>query len=234
MRKFEQLKLNCEDVPIHQEVISADCNNSMSMPRVPTAQDFASTPAIGAASQRELSNGAQDLRPESYQGLVNTSGVPPPDRMSRLLQQHSNLLNTLLEEVSAPKYEIAEGSRSRIKTGIVTTHSREMLQLKEAQYAELPRLGEPTRRYKRMAPPTNPAQPRARHQRPSAPTRKRKASSSPPSAERSPGDAILHLKNESFENDNTEDRAANVVDELLAKWTTLPVPASASQDSFSV
>lgn len=109
---------------MNQDVISADCNDSIPTLRAPTLQGFARPSALGAASQRGLTTGAQKFRSESYQGSYTF--VPPPVGISYLQQQYDNLLRTLLKEVSEPKYEIAEESRSRIKADIVTSHEREM------------------------------------------------------------------------------------------------------------
>lgn len=119
-----------------QGVISADYNNSMPTPQALTAQGIASSSVLGAASQRGLSIRAQDFRPESYQGSYTFT--PPPEGMSWMLQQYSDLLRSLLKEVSEPKYKIAEVSRSRIKDDIVTSHGREMRHTEHFGYSGVP------------------------------------------------------------------------------------------------
>ena len=127
IRRFEQLRVCCEDTPIDPEVVSASYINSMPMLKVPPARGSAGAPAVGAASQEDLITGAQGLGLEDNKRPADfgTSGVFSSDQLSRLLQQYNLLMSTLLAEVSAPKYEIAEDSRSRIKANIVSTHKHE-------------------------------------------------------------------------------------------------------------
>ena len=104
----------------------------MPTPKTPTAHEHASTLAVDAPSQRASSADAKGLDLEPYKG----SDIPSSsssDRLGWLLQQYSNLMRSLLREVSAPNYEIAEESRSRINADIVTTHQREMTILKSVQ-----------------------------------------------------------------------------------------------------
>lgn len=351
---------------MNQDITSPNTDSLIPTLQAATAQGFASSSALGAASQRWLSTGTQDFRPESYQGPYTF--VPPPDGMRWLLQQYDNLLRALLKEVSEPKYEIAEESRSRIKADIFTSHGREMRHTEQVGYSGAPSLAKSSRYDVQQTPTTNPAalnspvhfkstQPlntgpeyysrklsrsppvmtnshdatRSQKEdgRPAQPedqyleiarTRKRKAPGIDHTASRSftiqshfslantvedskakfqdaappmaPGtlncdfseghtpvftshsepqiiplppsgpstfddpDFCRHLRTSAifkrkarrlprrirtpkseYDNDNTEDSAQNVVDRLLATWTTLPVPASRTtfdQDSFSV
>lgn len=126
IRRFEQLRLGCEDTSIDPEVDSESYINLMPMLKAPPARGVAGAPAKGAAGQEDPNTGAQGLSPENTKRPADF-GIS--DQLSRLLQQYSLLMSTLVTEVSAPKYEIAEDSRSRIKSKIVLTHQQEMRRL---------------------------------------------------------------------------------------------------------
>ena len=114
----------------------------MSTPKTLTAREPASTLAVDAPVQRELSADAKGLDRESYKG----SDIPnfsSSDRLGWLLQQYDNLMRTLLREVSAPDYEIAEESRSRIKADIVLTQRREMNTLSRGCWPGIPSFADP-------------------------------------------------------------------------------------------
>ena len=83
---------------------------------------------------------------------LHGSDTSLPNHLSWLQQQYRNLMNTILIEVSAPSYEIADDSRSRIKAEIVTIHIREMQHMEEIQY---PR---PIIRARRVEPMAGPMQ----------------------------------------------------------------------------
>ena len=143
-RKFEQLKLSCDSVPVHPEPILADNYNSMPTPKITTTQGSVEASAVGATSVRGPSTGAQGLGPGPYMGswYFHESDNSLPDQVSRLQQQYRKLMSRLLMEVSAPTYEIADDSRSRIKAEIVTIHIREiehMEQIEESRPASLAR-----------------------------------------------------------------------------------------------
>lgn len=140
---------------MNQDVTSPNTDSLIPTLQAATAQGFASSSALGAASQRWLSTGTQDFRPESYQGPYTF--VPPPDGMRWLLQQYDNLLRALLKEVSEPKYEIAEESRSRIKADIVTSHGREMRPMEQVGYSGAPSLAKSSRYDVQQTPTINPA-----------------------------------------------------------------------------
>ena len=140
MRKFERLKLSCEEAPVDQELVSTDGSSSTPMPKAPKIPKVASAPAVDASSQNEQSADAPRLDPELYKGS-NIPSFSSPDRLAWLMQQYSNLLRTLLREVSAPNYEIAEESRSRIRADIILTQRREMDTLSQVYSPGLPSLG---------------------------------------------------------------------------------------------
>ena len=144
-RKFEQLKLSCDNVPVHPEPILADCNNTMPTPNVPTPQGWAGASAVDAARQRESSTGARGLGPGPYMGSWYSHGSDTslPDHLSWLQQQYRKLMSALLMEVSARSYEIADDSRSRIKAEIVTIHIREMEHMEQIQYSRPASLARP-------------------------------------------------------------------------------------------
>lgn len=105
----------------------------MPTPTALTAYGLASTLPVDAPGQRESSADANGLDREPYKG----SDIPSfssSDRLGWLLQQYDNLMRKLLREVSAPTYEIAEESRSRIRADIVSTKRREMETLNQAYY----------------------------------------------------------------------------------------------------
>ena len=136
-RKFEQLKLSCDSVPVHPEPILADNYNSMPTPKITTTQGSVQASAVGATSLTGPSTGAQGLSPGPYMGswYFHESDTSLPDQLSWLQQQYRKLMSTLLMEVSAPTYEIADDSRSRIKAEIVTIHIREMEHMEQIQYS---------------------------------------------------------------------------------------------------
>ena len=144
-RKFEQLKLSCDSVPVHPEPILADCNNTMPTPKVPTPQGWAGASAVDAARQRESSTGARGPGPGPYMGSWYSHGsvTSLPDQLSWLQQQYRKLVSALLIEVSARSYEIADDSRSRIKAEIVTIHIREMEYMEQIQYSRPASLARP-------------------------------------------------------------------------------------------
>lgn len=145
IREFEQLKLGCKDVPTDSEVIFNDYNSLMPMIKAPPvhglahglAHGFADVSASGTANPNI---GAQGLDPDANMDLTDfdLSITDSSDQSNRLSQQINNLLCTLLADVSAPKYEIAEESRSRIKADITLIHKREMRLLEETRFAEIP------------------------------------------------------------------------------------------------
>ena len=104
----------------------------MPTPKTLTAHGLASNLAVDAPSQRASSADAKGLGREPYKGS-NIPSSSSSDRLGWLLQQYSNLMHSVLREVSAPNYEIAEESRSRTNADIVTTHQREMTILKSVQ-----------------------------------------------------------------------------------------------------
>ena len=111
----------------------------MPTPKTLTAHGLASTLAGDTLGQRESSADANGLRWEPSKG----SDIPDfssSDRLGWLQLQYSNLMRTLLREVSAPTYEIAEDSRSRIKANIIVTQRREMYMLSQGKYPGLPSL----------------------------------------------------------------------------------------------
>ena len=125
MRKFERLKLSCEEAQIDQESVPADWSSSITTPKIPTTNRLTGALAVDAPSQTESSADASGLDREPYKG----SDIPnfsSSDQFGWLLQQYRNLMRTLLREVSAPNYEIAEESRSRIRADIILTQRREM------------------------------------------------------------------------------------------------------------
>ena len=140
---------------MNQDVTSPNTDSLIPTLQAATAQGFASPSVLGAAGQRWLSTGTRDFRPESYQGPYTF--VPPPDGMRWLLQQYENLLRALMKEVSEPKYEIAEESRSRIKADIVTSHGREMRHTEQVGYSGAPSLAKSSRYDVQQTPTTNPA-----------------------------------------------------------------------------
>lgn len=144
-RKFEQLKLNCDSVPVHPEPILADHYNSMPTPKTTTTQRSVHASAVGATSLRGPSTGAQGLGPGPYMGswYSHESDTSLPDQFSWLQQQYRKLMSTLLMEVSASTYEIADDSRSRIKAEIVTIHIREMEHIEQIQYSRPASLARP-------------------------------------------------------------------------------------------
>lgn len=144
-RKFEQLKLSCDSVPVHPEPILADHYNSMPTPKTTTTQRSVHASAVGATSLRGPSTGAQGLGPGPYMGswYSHESDTSLPDQLSWLQQQYRKLMSTLLMEVSAPTYEIADDSRSRIKAEIVTIHIREMEHMEQIQYSRPASLARP-------------------------------------------------------------------------------------------
>lgn len=77
--------------------------------------------------------------------------------MRWLLQHYDNLLRALLKQVSEPKYEIAEESRSRIKADIVTSHGREMRHTEQAGCSGASGLAKSSRFDVQQTPTTNPA-----------------------------------------------------------------------------
>ena len=123
IRRFEQL--SCGEAPINQESVPADWSSSMPTPQTLTAHGLASTLAVDAPSQRESSADAKGLGREPNKGF-DIPNFSSSDRLGWLLLQYSNLTRSLLREVSAPSYDIAEESRSRIKADIVSTQRREM------------------------------------------------------------------------------------------------------------
>ncbi len=141
IREFEQLKLGCKDIPTDPEVISKDYNNLMPMIKAPPihglAHGFADVSASGMANPNI---GAQGLDPDAKMDLmdVDLSITDSSDESNRLSQQYNNLICTLPAEVSAPKYKIAEESRSRIKADIALIHKREMRLLEQTRLAEIP------------------------------------------------------------------------------------------------
>ena len=142
IRNFERLKLNREEVSIDQESVPADWSNSMPTPKTLTARGPASTLTVDAPVQRESSADAKGLDRGPYKG----SDIPyfsSSDRLGWLLQQYDNLMRTLLREVSAPDYEIAEESRSRIKADIVLTQRREMNTLSRGCWPGIPSFADP-------------------------------------------------------------------------------------------
>ena len=142
IRKFKRLRLGCEEAPIDQESVPADWSSSMPPPQTLTAHGFASTLAVGAPSQGESNGDAKELNREPYKG----SDIPSfssSDRLGWLLRQYDILTRTLLREVSAPDYEIAEESRSRIRADIFSTQRREMNTLRQVDYPGSPNLANP-------------------------------------------------------------------------------------------
>ena len=125
----------------------ADHYNSMPTPKTTTTQKCVHASALGATSLRGPSTGAQGLGPGPYIPYMGSwyfheSDTSLPDQVSRLQQQYRKLMSRLLMEVSAPTYEIADDSRSRIKAEIVTIHIREiehMEQIEESRPASLAR-----------------------------------------------------------------------------------------------
>ena len=146
IRKFKRLRLSCEEAPIDQESVPADSSSSMPTPKTPTAHGLASALAVDARGQRESSADAKGLGREPYKGS-NIPRFSSSDRLGWLLQQYSNLMHTLLREVSAPNYEIAEESRSRIRADIVSTQRREMNSLSQVDYPGSPSLANPMPRH---------------------------------------------------------------------------------------
>ena len=114
----------------------------MPTPKIPTTNRLAGALAVDAPSQTESSADANGLDREPYKG----SDVPNfslSDQFGWLLQQYRNLMRTLLREISAPSYEIAEESRSRIRADIILTQRREMNTLSQVYYPRLPSLANP-------------------------------------------------------------------------------------------
>ena len=144
-RKFEQLKLSCDSVPVHPEPILADHYNSRPTPKITTTQGSVHASAVGATSLRGPSTGAQGLGPGPYMGswYFHEPDTSLPDQISWLQQQYRKLMSTLLMEVSAPTYEIADDSRSRIKAEIVTIHIHEMEHMEQIQYSRPASLARP-------------------------------------------------------------------------------------------
>ena len=137
--KFERLKLSCEEAPIDLQSVPGDTSSSMPSPKTLPAHGLPSALDVDAPSQRESSADAKGLDRDPYKGF-DIPNFPSSDRLGWLLQQYSNLMRTLLKEVSAPTYEIAEESRSRIRADIVLTQNREMNTLNQAYRPGLPSL----------------------------------------------------------------------------------------------
>ena len=89
--------------------------------------------AVEAPSQRQSSADIKGPDRNQYKGS-DVSDLSLTDRLDWLLQQYRDLMLTLLSEVSAPRYEIAEDSRSRIKADLVLTQRREMKTLRQVYY----------------------------------------------------------------------------------------------------
>ena len=119
----------------------------MPTPKALTAHGLASALAVDASRQRESSAVVNALDREPYRGS-DIRNLSSSDRLGWLQQQYYDLMHTLLREVSAPTYEIAEESRSRIKADIVSTQTREIKALSQVDYLgspsfELPSLANP-------------------------------------------------------------------------------------------
>lgn len=133
IRQFERLKLSCEGTSIDQGSFPADRSSSIPIPKALTARGLLSTLAVDAPSQSESSADASGLDRKSYKGS-DRPNFSSSDRLGWLQQQYSNLMRTLLREISAPHYGIAEDSRLRIKTDIARTQRREMDILSQRYY----------------------------------------------------------------------------------------------------
>ena len=111
----------------------------MPTPNTLTAHGLGSTLTVDAPSQRESSADAKGLDQDPDKGF-DIPSFTSSGRLGWLLQQYSNLMCALLREVSAPNYEIAEESRSRIRADIVLTQNREMTTLSQVYRPGVPSL----------------------------------------------------------------------------------------------
>ena len=134
IRRFEQLKLGSNDASINPVLSSANLN-LVATPGTPNSRR--PNNVLNVDNQREPNPSIKMFAPEIDNGRRNldTSGLRSgPNNLSWLLQQYSDLRNSLLREVGAPKYVIAEVSRLRIKGDIVASHNRETQNLVQVSF----------------------------------------------------------------------------------------------------